>query len=147
MFKQETEIAPFKYETKLHICDILKNTKNLIKCTTKYCNYMQKYTYFTQSSTFKLPEITSYPILKNNELIPLSKTTFDFFRPKTNKILLGETGAKFYSQKQISETIPSLNKDFNSRNKGKMNIIQSHTENFNLNIDVYHNPKDTSALK
>ena len=56
MLKQETEIVPFKYENKLQVCDILKKTKHLIKSTKKYCNYMENYTYMTQTTTFK----TSY---------------------------------------------------------------------------------------
>jgi hypothetical protein len=106
---KENEIVPFKYEDKLQVCDILKKTKHLIKSSHKYTDYIEKYTYITQITTFKLPEITSYPILKNNELIPLNKTTFEFFRPKSGdtNFLLGDNAKNFPNGNHDINGLPS----------------------------------------
>ena len=135
MTKPEQEIVPFIYDNKLQVCDILKKTKHLILSTKKYSNYIEKYTDITQTTTFKLPEITSYPILKNNDLIPLNKTTFNFFRPNSyGNPLFGETGTNFDNNKEIiNKKSPRPKTENNVRNNPSKKI------QFNSNNDECKN--------
>ena len=129
MLKEEMEIVPFKYENKLQVCDILKKTKHLIKSTKKYINYMQRYTNITQTTTFKLPDITSYPILKNNELIPLNRTTFDFFRPTTSTT----RDANIFQQgTNYTNSNPNLPKRPQTETGQKHNILISSPDNLQV---------------
>src|SRR4051812_17466608 len=76
---------PFKYKENFNVNDILKNTKRLIKNSKKYNTFIAKYADKTQVSSYKLPEITAYPIFKNTDLIPISKSNYDIsYENKTN---------------------------------------------------------------
>ncbi len=72
------EKYPLKYETSQKIHEILKNTKHLIKNTKKYFNFSSKYFKMTTKSSFKVPEITHYPILKNSEMSAITRQSYDF---------------------------------------------------------------------
>jgi hypothetical protein len=71
------EYLPFKYDDFYNINDILKNTKKLIQNSGEYNNFVHKFTEKVQIISFKLPEVTTYPISKNKELIPISKNNYD----------------------------------------------------------------------
>ena len=51
--------------------DLVKKSKELILNTSRYDKYSNYYTMMTTIHSFKLPEITSYPIQINPELIPI----------------------------------------------------------------------------
>jgi hypothetical protein len=68
---------PFKYKKEYNLSDILRNTKKLVKNSNKYNNFLGKYQNQTQTISFKLPEVSSYPVYKNEELISLTKRGFD----------------------------------------------------------------------
>ena len=72
------EKYPFKYSNNQKTYEILKNTKNLIKNSKSYFNFSSKYFNMTTKSTFKVPEITQYPIVKNTEMTAITRQSFDF---------------------------------------------------------------------
>lgn len=57
---------------------VLQKTKRLISETKAFKAYINNYKEITIEPTFKLPEVNSYPIVKNKEFIPLS--TIDFYK-------------------------------------------------------------------
>jgi hypothetical protein len=61
---------------KKNVNNLLNKTKGLILSNKNYNNFMKKYLILTQVSSFKLPEISNYPILKNDYNIPIARTTF-----------------------------------------------------------------------
>lgn len=71
------DYLPFKYDDLTNVNGILKNTKVLIKNSKQFNKYIDKYSAKTQVVSFKLPEITTYPILKNKELISHNNTHYD----------------------------------------------------------------------
>lgn len=56
--------------------EITKSTKCLILNSKRYCKYLRNYINITQSNTFKVPDITSYPVYKNKDLIPINLNPF-----------------------------------------------------------------------
>jgi len=59
-----------------NVNSLLNKTKGLILSNKNYNKFMRKYLILTQQSSFKLPEISNYPILKNGSMIPINRTTF-----------------------------------------------------------------------
>ena len=53
--------------------DILNNIKNLTLNSNKFTKYIDYYNLNTQSSSFKEPDNDIYPILRNNDFIPIQK--------------------------------------------------------------------------
>lgn len=68
----------FKYRKQNDLVEILKSTKDLVVNSRKYRSYSRDYNMTTHINSFKRPEIETYPIIKNTELIPLNKTLFDY---------------------------------------------------------------------
>ena len=68
----------FKYRKQNGLVEILKSTKALVVNSRKYRTYSRDYNMTTHINSFKRPEIETYPIIKNTELIPLNKTLFDY---------------------------------------------------------------------
>ncbi len=58
-------------DTSTNSNDLVKKSKELILNTSRYDKYSNYYTMMTTIHSFKLPEITSYPIQINPELIPI----------------------------------------------------------------------------
>ena len=56
--------------------EITKSTKCLTLNSKRYCKYLRNYINITQSNTFKVPDITSYPVYKNKDLIPINLNPF-----------------------------------------------------------------------
>lgn len=61
------------YDENLKYTDTIKKTKQLIKERRKYKNYISSFNNLTIEPTFKLPDLPSFPILKNTESISLMK--------------------------------------------------------------------------
>ena len=72
-----TIYSTFKKGKQDSFADILKSTKSIIRNSSSFNKYITHYTSSIQISTFKSPDRSSYPILKNNDIIPLHKTTFN----------------------------------------------------------------------
>jgi hypothetical protein len=79
------EYLPFKYDDFYNVNDILKNTKMKVQNSEEYNDFLNKYTEKVQIISFKLPEVTTYPITKNKELIPISKHNYDVSYELDNK--------------------------------------------------------------
>ena len=100
--------------------DILNNIKNLTLNSKNFTNYIDNYYLNTQSSSFKEPDNDIYPILKNNDFIPIQKQ---------NNISKNEK-KKFKRNKKTSLKNFILN---NSNSKGdSINEIQYPTHKKNL---------------
>ena len=52
--------------------DINKSTKCLVLNSKRYDKYLFNYKLFTQKKTFMVPNVMSYPIYKNTEIIPIN---------------------------------------------------------------------------
>lgn len=72
-----TIYSTFKKGKQDSFADILKSTKSIIRNSSSFNKYITHYTSSIQISTFKSPDRSTYPILKNNDIIPLHKTTFN----------------------------------------------------------------------
>lgn len=59
-----------------YVSNLLQKTKSLVLSDQNYNKFMKKYLIMTQQCSFKLPEITNYPILKNESLIPINRQTY-----------------------------------------------------------------------
>ena len=77
----------FKYKKQNDLVEILKSTKDLVVNSRKYRSYSRDYNMTTHINSFKRPEIETYPIIRNTELIPLNRTLFDYSpeKAKNNK--------------------------------------------------------------
>lgn len=72
---------------KKNVTSLMRQTKNIILADKKYKNYINKYNNITQISSFKLPEITNYPVYIENQLVPLTKQSLILRKPaEKNKI-------------------------------------------------------------
>lgn len=56
--------------------DVTKTMKGLTLHSDRYSKYLRNYLLLTQHTSFKVPEITTYPIFKNKDLLPLSSVGF-----------------------------------------------------------------------
>ena len=71
-----TIYSTFKKGKQDSFADILKSTKSIIRNSSSFNKYINHYTSSIQISAFKSPDRAVYPILKNNNIIPLHKTTY-----------------------------------------------------------------------
>ena len=71
-----TIYSTFKKGKQDSFADILKSTKSIIRNSSSFNKYINHYTSSIQISAFKSPDRSVYPILKNNNIIPLQKTTY-----------------------------------------------------------------------
>ena len=53
--------------------DLLKKSKKLILNTKRYSNYSNYYNQLTMKHTFKLPNVTNYPIQINEGIISIKR--------------------------------------------------------------------------
>ena len=66
--------------------DIMKGTKSILASNQGYESYIRNYFLSTKSSTFKSPEITEYPLLKNESSFLIPITTLKFKEKEKSKI-------------------------------------------------------------
>ena len=71
-----TIYSTFKKGKQDSFADILKSTKSIIRNSSSFNKYINHYTSSIQISAFKSPDRSVYPILKNNNIIPLQKATY-----------------------------------------------------------------------
>lgn len=104
---------------------IYKNPKGLALKSNNYNSYMNNYLSMTQKHSFKLPEITMYPIFKNKNLISLSKHSYNV-----------QTEFSMFSK--MSETLNTLN---------TINSEKSYDKWVNFKINNKNKSKHTIRLK
>ena len=109
--------------------ELLKKSKKLILDTVKYFNYSTFYNKLTMKHTFKIPEVTDYPIQTNETIIPIHKN-------KKRNINLGR---KLVLSDQINESFAKKIKDDFNNNFPiiEKNAINSKT--FLNYIDKFNN--------
>jgi hypothetical protein len=145
-----SDYLPFEYNKSMKLKDIALSTKKLIASSTRYNKYIKKYNTKTQIVSFKLPEITSYPIFKNKELIPVGKianeTQEDFFSNKNSiaaPILITEPASKVYLTNlgfENTKKKPKLNDLFV---REKTLIPSKVTTNFKYRSDYFYDYLNT----
>ena len=100
------EKYPFRYDKNQKTYEILKNTKNLVKCSKSYLNFSQKYFNMTTKTTYKIPEIKNYPIIKNSEMTALTRQSFDFQSSKNLNFNLNATNdINYYTTQNETKNI------------------------------------------
>ena len=57
--------------------DILRGTKRILACESRFQNYIHNYSLFTLKNSFKFPDTKDYPVLKTNSsfLVPIKRIT------------------------------------------------------------------------
>ena len=57
--------------------DILRGTKRILACESRFQNYINNYSLFTLKNSFKFPDKKDYPLLKKNStfLVPIKRIT------------------------------------------------------------------------
>ncbi len=116
-------------ESSYQSVELLKKSKKLILDTVKYFNYSTFYNKLTMKHTFKIPEVTDYPIQTNETIIPIHKN-------KKKNINLGR---KLVLSDQINESFAKKIKDDFNNNFPiiEKNAINSKT--FLNYIDKFNN--------
>ena len=122
-----------------YVSNLLKKTKALVLSNNNYNNFMKHYNFLTQESTFKLPEITQYPILKNEEMIPVNRNTYSSGsqyilhnekRGRPKSIIIDEITSESNNNTKLKYTINSVTNQENIN----LNYI-------NINIDINNTNK------
>ena len=117
--------------------DLLKKSKKLILNTKNYSNY---YNQLTMKHSFKLPNITNYPIQKNEGIIPIK-------RHKNGKINIRKLLIKDVNIDNINEKNKTRNVIINSVSKANepysdnsitSNSFLKYIDSFNNMDDVVH---------
>ena len=120
--------------------DLLKKSKKLILNTKNYSNYSNYYNQLTMKHSFKLPNITNYPIQKNEGIIPIK-------RHKNGKINIRKLLIKDVNIDNINEKNKTRNKIINSVSKANepysdnsitSNSFLKYIDSFNNMDDVVH---------
>ena len=120
--------------------DLLKKSKKLILNTKNYSNYSNYYNQLTMKHSFKLPNITNYPIQKNEGIIPIK-------RHKNGKINIRKLLIKDVNIDNINEKNKTRNVIINSVSKTNehysdnsitSNSFLKYIDSFNNMDDVVH---------
>ena len=120
--------------------DLLKKSKKLILNTKNYSNYSNYYNQLTMKHSFKLPNITNYPIQKNEGIIPIK-------RHKNGKINIRKLLIKDVNIDNINEKNKTRNVIINSVSKANepysdnsitSNSFLKYIDSFNNMDDVVH---------
>ena len=101
-------------ETSDNSNDMFKLIKKLCVNNKDYNEYKNEYTLTTQNITFKKPEIEVYPIIKNDQYIPINRRTFylnSLRNTKKNDLKQNKTdfSSFFNKEKEENNNVPKLN--------------------------------------
>ena len=101
-------------ETSDNSNDMFKLIKKLCVNNKDYNEYKHEYTLTTQNITFKKPEIEVYPIIKNDQYIPINRRTFylnSLRNTKKNDLKQNKTDFSnfFNKEKEENNNVPKLN--------------------------------------
>jgi hypothetical protein len=149
------DFFPFKFRDLIDFNCLLKQTKNLVKNSESYNSYIKKYSDQIQITTFKLPQISNYPILKNPEIIPLSKTNGfilannDSEKKKINfsslslpdqrtKIQHSKTNSvsRYDYSKKIIQSRNESTQIFNNKNNIEVILQKQNLETYNCSFEL-----------
>lgn len=123
-----------------YVNDLLKKTKSLVLSNTNYNKFMKKYLTLTQESSFKCPEITSYPILKNEFIIPINRQTFSAGEKNYSKNKNDINEAKLHISNLIQQDNNHNEEKLlnNNKNNCPINLANNECGN-NLNVKTEGN--------
>lgn len=108
--------------------DLMKKSKQLVLNTEQYDNYSNYYTTLTSIHSFKLPDISAYPIQINKEFIPLKKHNVKEKIPNIKKQFFHNTSRNILS---TQETVV--------KTEGNINNKEINEETFLKYIDIFNN--------
>ena len=117
--------------------DLLRKSKKLILNSKRYSTYSDYYNQLTMTHTFKLPNVTNYPIQKNEEIIPIK-------RHKKGKLNLRKVFLNINNVKDKNNIrnniINSVSNTFlnDSDNSITSNRFLKYIDSFNNMDDVVH---------
>ena len=134
-------------ETSDNSNDMFKLIKKLCVNNRDYNNYKNEYTLTTQNITFKKPEIEVYPIIKNDQYIPINRRTFylnSVRNKKKNDLLQNKTDFSNFFNKEKEE-----NNDINNAPKLNLHnlLITENSSSSNNNNQNDKNKKRTFRPK
>lgn len=117
--------------------NVLKNSKKLILSNTSYRTYSDFYKKATTKHTFKLPNVSAYPLQQNEELIPIKANLIK----SQKKQLYTYSNLKLKKKKGKSVSIDLSNKKTDkpkSNNKMNENMFLHCIDQFNdMNSVIY----------
>jgi len=137
-----------------YVNNLLQKTKSLVLSNKNYTKFMKNYLILTQQSSFKLPEITNYPILKNQFLIPISRKTYSSgnqFIRKINRLDPEDSKPSYESNnnnienlslsnnqlvKNINNVNNNISSDYKERKLKHGNIDNNNNRDKNLQLEL-----------
>ena len=144
--KKVSDYFRFKYnpENEMSV-ELLKKSKQLVLNNNNYNNYSKFYHSFTTRFTYKLPNLSIYPMQKNSEIISLGEIKKNKEENKDTKIFQPILEYKKYttiSYKEKNENSKeNSNSKLNSSNQETINekIFLNYIDKFNNMNNVMHN--------
>ena len=122
--------------------DIIQKSKQLILSSRKYNEYLDSYKENTQIFSFQLPNVKSYPIRKNFELLPISnnESLSNTLSPRNTLSSFNSTAQsfKFRTKKMV------INQKLNFNNKEKAK--EENNKNNQLFIDMCNGNMSSFSL-
>ncbi len=122
--------------------DIIHKSKQLILSSTNYNDYLNSYKENTQIFSFQLPNVKSYPIRKNFELLPISNSDSmsNTISPRDTLSSFNSTARsfKFKTKKMV------INQKLNYNNKEKAK--EENNKNNKLFIDLCNGNMSSFSL-
>ena len=144
--KKVSDYFRFKYnpENEMSV-ELLKKSKQLVLNNNNYNNYSKFYHSFTTRFTYKLPNVSIYPMQKNSEIISLGEIKKNKEEDKHTKIFqpileYKKNSTILYKEKNENSKENS-NSKLNSSNQETINekIFLNYIDKFNNMNNVMHN--------
>jgi hypothetical protein len=131
---------------------LLKGTKNLILNTTKYNSYIRNYTTLTQTTTFKDPDVTSYPITKNKHILSLSvkKYNNEISASPTKSNKFHRTQDKRKSERRVTILKKKFSQNIEAKNTldlYKLSSLENFAKCFEVEFDILNKIKEPNYFK
>lgn len=137
MFKQITPFSnickQFYHNKNRRRNDILKSTKCLIVSSKQYSDYTQHYLNTIHINSFKQPEIETYPVLKNHDLISLATKTYSFTSFSRQTFISASTSKEQMNTLASSSLLITEPR----KTQHKHRVIESEP-NLNMNLRIKH---------
>ena len=118
--------------------ELLKKSKKLILDTEKYLDYSSFYNKLTMKHTFKLPEISNYPIQTNHAIIPINRYKRRIKNSVFNrKLVLSDKINESFSKKIKNSFIKNFPLDDNNNSINSKSFL-TYIDKFNDMNGVIH---------
>ena len=118
--------------------ELLKKSKKLILNTEKYLDYSSFYNKLTMKHTFKLPEISNYPIQTNHAIIPINRYKRRIKNSVFNrKLVLSDKINESFSKKIKNSFIKNFPLDDNNNSINSKSFL-TYIDKFNDMNGVIH---------